>query len=1168
MKKRKREEENICKNHGSTSGCSKHKSAICLEVKNNNPSWVQSALGMHLKCYLLPIYLAQCFDVPAEAFIECDKESQEHPKKESILDEMWSIVIAPFHNNLRTNDSLPSQEKPKQLAFVPVVSEPLESIVDGVIASLVIRCRRYNHIAKFPSNNTRNDDINYNYFLQNVLSSGYNIAGNHWHSTSGAGVKSYCVNMPPGITCNTPNTTALWAKTNPIILRLHNIVGDDILRNILLNTIMLIPTTLSSSEHNNNNYLQLCGPPLSTLLKQQPEGKQQRKRLTSCINNVASKRSKQLRCVQSGGQPNVCSTASRQQQFCQNNETILNPNEPLPRSRLYFCEGFFKKVGLPKSHLLNQTPSSLNYTDLLNSIMKFKVGSKFNRRRWKRLRNRGIDMMKRLHLRHLKKCDYHRILNRHCPLPSFDLKEREPNHGQQMVGLEDLIAAHSPATNVYSYLKEVLRITFPRDFWGSEYNFGVMLKTLEKYVQLRRYEEIPLKLITKGLRIMDFQWLSDSSPTSSTDDPFRGGAVPNATKRQERSTKSLSDHAAATKLVLLALRWVYVAYIHPLLRSAFYITDSEFAGHSTLYYRRPVWSALRRRGIQSLLSGGQFTEYIPHSAERLDAYFASNRTIGLPKLRLLPKKNGIRPIATLSKSEKFTVDGKVMVKGTFSSDKRFPPPNVTLRPTFEVLKFERAKDPTMFGCGVYGIDQIASLLCQFKAKLSGFKTDPQGRGETPVLYFASVDMHRCYDKINQKHLFELIPDVLQHDDYLVQAHFVLQKDGDTGALKRKFMKNVSTPELFLDIQRIAEQSNQTESIFVDNSCCNVIKKKSVIELLKEHIFEHAVLVHGSSGSRIFCQRNGIPQGSVLSTMLCNIYYGKVEQILFQDLFDDNCTNLGQDAHFLARIVDDFFFITTKKDTAERFLQIMYRGLPALGVEINEKKTLVNFDVCIKTCGGTMQNIQKSESKDQFPWCGMLFHTETCDVKVDYSRFLGNTIINSLIVSYSGMEGKALEGKMKSFIQPRVKIIFYDHSVNSKRTACFNFFEAHLFCAIKTTHYVSAMQGAVQSNFKHVIRCIENTISYSYYAICRLCWSDTTVNVFKAKNAWFLNPIEALWLARHAFVQVFSRTRTRTLKLLAYQLTKMNDSIFGPQIDNLRRLSDEAFSNGVLLHLVP
>jgi hypothetical protein len=108
-------------------------------------------------------------------------------------------------------------------------------------------------------------------------------------------------------------------------------------------------------------------------------------------------------------------------------------------------------------------------------------------------------MMKWLHLHHLKKCDYHRILNHHCPLPSFDLKEREPSHGQQMVGLEDLIAAHSTATNVYSYLKEVLWITFPRDFWGSEYNFSVMLKTLEKYLQLRCYEEMPLKLITKGL---------------------------------------------------------------------------------------------------------------------------------------------------------------------------------------------------------------------------------------------------------------------------------------------------------------------------------------------------------------------------------------------------------------------------------------------------------------------------------------------------------------------------------------------------------------------------------------------------------------------------------------------------------------------------------------------
>lgn len=1163
MTKRKREEEKDCKNHETTSGCNKHKSSTCPETKNNNPSWVQRALGMHLKSYLLPNYLSLFFDVPEEAFIESDEEAQRYQKRESILDEMRSIVIAPFTNHCPTNDSFSTEEKPKNLRFV--VSEPLESIVDGVIAALVHRCRRYERIATFPSKD--NDEVQYNYFLQNVLSSGYNIAGSHWQSTSGPGVKSYCVNMPPGITCNTPNTTALWAKTNPIVLRLHKIVGDDILRNMLLNTIMLIPTTLSSSDYCKNNYLQLCGPPLSTLVKQPLEGKQQRKRESSCTNNVSNKRLKRLSTVNNKGQPSFCSKAVRQNQ---NNEPNLNPNEPLPRSRLYFCEGFFKKVGLPQSHLLNQTSSSLNYKDLLNSIMKFKVGSKFNRRRWKRLRNTGINMMKQLHLRHLKKCDYHRILNRHCPLPSFDMEEREPNSEPPTVVLEDIIAAHSPAKSVYSYLKEVLRRTFPKDFWGSEHNFSVMLKTLEKYVQLRRYEEMPMKLIIKGLRIMDFQWLSNSSPNSSADDPFRGDTVPTVTTRQERSTKSWSDHAATTKLVLLTLRWVYVAYIDPLLRSAFYITDSEFAGHSTLYYRRPVWSALRRRGIKSLLSNGQFTEYNPRSAAELDVYFASNRSIGLPKLRMLPKKNGIRPIATLCKSEKFTIDGKVMFQGTFSSEKHFPPPNVTLRPTFDVLKYERGNDPNMFGYGVYGIDQIAFLLSQFKAKLSELKTQAQGWNESPGLYFASVDIHRCYDKINQKQLFELIPDVLQFDDYLIQTHLVLQRDGNTGALKRKLMRSVRTPESFLDIQTIAEQSNQTDSIFIDNSCCTVVKKKSVIELLKEHIFKHAVLVHGSSGSRFFCQRNGIPQGSILSTMLCNIYYGKVEKILFKDLFDGNYTN-QKDAHFLARIVDDFIFITTKKDTAERFLRIMYGGLPSFGVEINDKKTLVNFDVCIKTCGGIMQKIQKSETRNQFPWCGMLFHTETCDVKVDYSRFLGNVIINSLIVSHSGMEGRALEKKMKLFIQPRIKILFYDQSINSKRTACFNFYEALLFCAIKTTHYVSSMEGGVNSNFQHIIRCIENSINYSYSAICHLLRknSGSTVNVSKAKKGWFLNPLEAHWLARHAFVQVFSRIRGRNFKLLSDQLSKMNDVIFDSQMDNLRRLCDEAFSNCVALRsLVP
>jgi telomerase reverse transcriptase len=121
----------------------------------------------------------------------------------------------------------------------------------------------------------------------------------------------------------------------------------------------------------------------------------------------------------------------------------------------------------------------------------------------------------------------------------------------------------------------------------------------------------------------------------------------------------------------------------------------------------------------------------------------------------------------------------------------------------------------------------------------------------------------------------------------------------------------------------------------------VEKKESIIGLLRDHIFGQIVVANGNVGDRPALQRNGIPQGSILSSLFCNIYFGNLEDFLLDGVFDESSIVIkGSDAkahisdaliksldtlNLLVRIVDDFLLISTDHDTSVRFLKKLTNG---------------------------------------------------------------------------------------------------------------------------------------------------------------------------------------------------------------------------------------------------
>ena len=78
------------------------------------------------------------------------------------------------------------------------------------------------------------------------------------------------------------------------------------------------------------------------------------------------------------------------------------------------------------------------------------------------------------------------------------------------------------------------------------------------------------------------------------------------------------------------------------------------------------------------------------------------------------------------------------------------------------------------------------------------------------------------------------------------------------------------------------------------------------------------------GKTFYRQKVGIPQGSVVSTVLCNMFYAGLRRWI-------QLADHLQDADgLLLRLIDDFLFITMNRDHAKQFLQLMNDGTMILG----------------------------------------------------------------------------------------------------------------------------------------------------------------------------------------------------------------------------------------------
>lgn len=649
----------------------------------------------------------------------------------------------------------------------------------------------------------------------------------------------------------------------------------------------------------------------------------------------------------------------------------------------------------------------------------------------------------------------------------------------------------TPPPAVSAFCRAVLLKLVPNDLYGSGEdgirNRELMMRHVDSFITLRRFESISLHEAAQGLKVTCVEWLKP--PT-------------NARESKSMPQKlSATDLQKRTEIYLELIYYIFDSLLIPLISSNFYVTESGVHRHRVFYFRHDVWKKLSEPSLAGLKST-MFEEVKGMNRGEL----LTSNALGYSHLRLLPKSTGARPITNLSRKPtiKKPMTGQVELGSSI---------NALLASVFNVLGYEKGENPEQIGSAMKSVGDVFPRLQTFKEK-----TLLQNKaGETPRFYFAKLDVQACFDTIPQRRLLRLVDRLVSHDEYR-SMKFVQYKTKDYvnagsatgGNVIRKFVaKATSSTDFTTPYDMVTSRPGKKGSVYVDTGTQKRQEREAILELLERHVRANLVRI----GKKYYRQKSGIPQGSVLSTLLCNFFYGEHER--------EKLGFLHCDEALLMRLVDDYLLITTRKDLAQRFLQVMVDGDAEYGISVGSGKTLANFDATVNGISVPRPlppyPAWPETSQNQFPYCGILIDTRTLDASknTDASQTNEVSMRDTLTVDSSKEPGQAFTRKALLTFAMANNRMFLDTKHNSSSAVLANAYRSFVESAMKLYAHVRTLsrrrcRGSPSAPAGLVMRTVSTLIEYAARYI----------------NSRAVARNHVRWLGAMAFGFVFRRKQTQ------------------------------------------
>lgn len=482
--------------------------------------------------------------------------------------------------------------------------------------------------------------------------------------------------------------------------------------------------------------------------------------------------------------------------------------------------------------------------------------------------------------------------------------------------------------------------------------------------------------------------------------------------------------------------------------------------------------------------------------------------LGWSKIRLLPKRNGVRPIINLRRKQTPLRPGRSSTGSSINS---------LLTPVFSMLNYEKAHQSNKLRYAIFSVGELYDRLKAFRQRI--------GLPESKLkLYFAKVDVKSCFDTIPQAEILNAICALTSKDRYRINRYGEFKSIGRSpGILARQSKKFVNLATAlgnnFENFATILDESAKYKKqiIYAKNNNEMVWQVKSLTRILDNHINKNLVRI----GTKHYRQKRGIPQGSSLSPLLCSFFYGNFESQALEFLRDDET--------ILLRLIDDFLLISLNKIHAERFLEVMFAGDARYGITVNPAKSLVNFPFSIQ--GADIPGIHQAE---QFPYCSMLIDTNTLEMRKDRTRTSHN-IGNTFTVEHNNAPGHSLTRKMLSALKIQMHAMLLDTSFNDWRVVMLTLYQNFLEVGMKLHRYIKCLPKSKKPRNGMIIATISEVLRLAFTL------SQNKQSKVMADYRCTINVRQTFWLGASAFETVLRRKQAHYAGVLTWLRKLMFES---------------------------